>query len=168
MTETEVLGIKEDIVEEINTEERVISFRLNDELVGIDIKNVIKITKHMDITPVPKTEEYILGVMNLRGSIVPVVDLKKMLGLESDSEESREFILVIDSDLGNIGLTVDEIVGATSINPEDIHSPPMNSIGIDPKYITGVVLADNEEGNRDLLIMLDIEKLFSKKNEEEE
>jgi len=169
MAETEVLGVKEHIQESIKNEERVISFRLNDELIGIDIKKIIKITKKLDITPVPKTKDYILGVINLRGNIVPVVDLKKMLDLPNEEKE-QNFILVIDSELGNIGLMVDEIEGANTIELEDIQPTPINAIGIDSKYITGVVMAKNEESQeKNLLILLDIDKLFEseEKNPEE-
>ena len=169
MAETEVLGIKESKKEYAKNEERVISFKLNDELIGIDIKKIIKITKMLDITPVPKTKEYILGVINLRGNIVPVVDLKKMLDLLNEKSE-QNFILVIDSDLGNIGLLVDEIEGANTINTDEIQPTPINSIGIDSKYINGVVMAKDEEtGEKNLLILLDIDKLFEteEKNPEE-
>ncbi|WP_281951186.1 chemotaxis protein CheW [Nitrosophilus kaiyonis] len=169
MAETEVLGVKENIYKASKNEERVISFKLNDELIGIDIKKIIKITKKLDITPVPKTKDYILGVINLRGNIVPVVDLKKMLDLPNKDKE-QNFILVIDSDLGNIGLMVDEIEGANTIDPEEIQPTPINSIGIDSKFISGVVMAKNEEnGEKNLLILLDIDKLFEneEKNPEE-
>jgi purine-binding chemotaxis protein CheW len=160
MAETEVLGIKENSQGYSKNEERVISFRLNEELIGIDIKKIIKITKKLDITPVPKTKNYILGVINLRGNIVPVVDLKKMLDLPEEGKE-QNFILVIDSELGNIGLMVDSIEGANTINVDEIHPTPINSIGIDSKYITGVVMAiDEESGEKNLLILLDIDKLF--------
>ena len=170
MAETEVLGIKEETKEHLKNEERVISFRLNEELIGIDIKKIIKITKKIDITPVPKTKEYILGVINLRGNIVPVVDLKKMLDLPNEDKE-QNFILVIDSNLGNIGLMVDEIEGANTIDIDEIQPTPINAIGIDSKYITGVVMAKDEESNeKNLLILLDIDKLFEteEKNPEEQ
>ncbi len=170
MAEMEVLGIKEYSNEYSKNDERVISFKLNEELIGIDIKKIVKITKKLDITPVPKTKKFILGVINLRGNIVPVVDLKKMLDLSDEKDDEQKFILVIDSELGNIGLMVDEIEGANTIELNDIQPAPINAIGIDSKYITGVVMAkDEESGEKRLLILLDIDKLFSneEKNSEE-
>lgn len=161
MAQMEVLGIKEQANLSIKNEERVISFKLNDELIGIDIKKIIKITKDLDITPVPKTKEYILGVINLRGSIVPVVNLKNMLNLPNKASEKENFILVIDSKLGHIGLVVDKIEGANTIEPDEIQPVPINSVGIDSKFLIGVVIAKNEEsGEKNLLILLDIDKLF--------
>ena len=159
-TEMQVLGIKA-IEEEIIHEERVITFRLNDELVGIDINDITKITKDVEITPVPKTKNYILGVMNLRGNIIPVVSLKKMFQL-ADKEEDYDHpvVIVVETDLGQIGVTVDNIEGAVKIFPEDIQPPPMNAIGIDPEYIKGVVMLEAE-----LLILLDIKKIFRKEEQ---
>ncbi|BCD61842.1 MULTISPECIES: chemotaxis protein CheW [Nitratiruptor] len=168
MNDIEVLGLSETIEEDLKEEQRVIAFLLNKELIGIDIKNIIKITKRLDITPVPKTPEHILGVMNLRGNIVPVVNVKQMLGLPHDKKEEQEFILIIDSAIGNIGLMIDQVVGAITIDDEEILPAPINSIGIDAKYITGVVVTDEEVGDKNLLILLDIEKLFHKSDQENE
>ena len=169
MNEMEVLGLNEHLTEDVKEEDRVIAFLLNEELIGIDIKNIIKITKKLDITPVPKTPEHILGVMNLRGNIVPVVNIKKMLGLpNADNEDEQEFILIIDSELGNIGLMIDKVVGAITIEDDEILPAPINSIGIDSKFINGVIVLNEEIGNKSLLILLDIDKLFYKEDEESE
>ncbi len=168
MNDIEVLGLSELQEEELKEEQRVIAFLLNQELIGIDIKNIIKITKRLDITPVPKTPEHILGVMNLRGNIVPVVNIKKMLGLPQADEDNQEFILIIDSAIGNIGLMIDQVVGAITIDDEEILPAPINSIGIDSKYITGVVVTEEDVGDKNLLILLDIDKLFQKSEQENE
>ncbi len=166
MNDIEVLGLNEPLEDTYKEEKRVIAFLLNDELIGIDIKNVTKITKRLDITPVPKTPEHILGVMNLRGNIVPVVNLKKMLNLPKADESDQEFILIIDSQIGNIGLLIDQVVGAITIEEDEIQPAPINSIGIDSKFITGVIITKEEYGDKNLLILLNIDKLFVKEQEE--
>ncbi|NPA64410.1 MAG: purine-binding chemotaxis protein CheW [Epsilonproteobacteria bacterium] len=166
MREIEVLGLNEPMEDQFKEEHRVIAFMLNEELIGIDIKNVTKISKRLDITPVPKTPDHILGVMNLRGNIVPVVNLKKMLGLPRDDDSDQEFILIIDSAIGNIGLLIDQVVGAITIDQEEVQPAPINSLGIDSKFITGVIITKEEYGNKNLLILLDIDKLFYKEDEE--
>ena len=167
MKDIEILGIKEPSTDELKEEKRVIAFLLNNELIGIDIKNIIKITKKLDITPVPKTPEYIVGVMNLRGNIVPVINIKKMLHLPNADNEDQEFILIIDSELGNIGLMIDQVVGAITIEDEEILPAPINSIGIDSKYIVGVIVLNNGgDAEKNLLIVLDIDKLFNKNDTE--
>ncbi len=167
MNDMEVLGVNQPQEEQLKDEKRVIAFLLNGELIGIDIKNVTKITKKLDITPVPKTPEHILGVMNLRGNIVPVVNLKKMLGLPNSDKET-DFILIIDSSIGNIGLMIDQVVGAITIEDQEVLPAPINSIGIDSKYITGVIVTNEEHGGKNLLILLDIDKLFKKQDSENE
>ena len=167
MKEIEVLGLNEPLEDQFKEEQRVIAFLLNEELIGIDIKNVTKISKRLDITPVPKTPDHILGVMNLRGNIVPVVNLKKMLNLPNAEEENQEFILIIDSAIGNIGLLIDQVVGAITIEEEEIQPAPINSIGIDSRFITGVIITSEEYGDKNLLIILDIDKLFYKEEETE-
>ncbi|BCD59903.1 MULTISPECIES: chemotaxis protein CheW [unclassified Nitratiruptor] len=169
MGEMQVFGIDENITQSIKEEERVIAFMLNDELIGINIKNVTKITKKLDISPVPKTPEYIVGVMNLRGNIVPVVNLKKMLNLPNSDIIDQEYILIIDTEIGNIGLLIDKVVGAITIENEEILPAPINSIGIDAKYVIGVIIIDQEkeQSKRNLLILLDTDKLFNKKEIQE-
>ena len=167
MNDMEVLGVNQPEEEKLKDEKRVIAFLLNGELIGIDIKNVTKITKKLDITPVPKTPEHILGVMNLRGNIVPVVNLKKMLNLPNSDKET-DFILIIDSSIGNIGLMIDQVVGAITIEDQEVLPAPINSIGIDSKYITGVIITNEEHSGKNLLILLDIDKLFKKQDSENE
>ena len=162
MSELEVLGLRE-LESEITNEERLITFRLGEELVGVNIKDVIKITKDIEITPVPKTKPYILGVMNLRGNIIPVVSLKKKFNLQS-SEVEKPTIVVVETELGHIGITVDKVEGAININPNDIQPPPMNSIGIDPEFIDGVVMIETEDGHKELLTLLNIKKIFRPEN----
>ncbi len=162
MSETKVLGLKEDFQESQNTEQRVITFRLNEELIGIDIQSVIKITKSFEITPVPKTPHFILGVMNLRGNIIPIVSLKEKLGIpELEGKNLDELtIVVIDTEIGYIGVIVDKIEGATVIDKNEILPPPMNSVGIDSEFIKGVVMTVGSR--KELLILLDVSKIFNK------
>jgi len=163
MSEIEVLGLRE-VKKEVSTEERLITFYLNEELIGVNIKDVIKITKDMDITPVPKTKDYILGVMNLRGNIIPVVSLKKKFNLDGKDNLESPMIVVVETDLGHIGITVDKVEGAININPEEIQPPPMNSIGIDPEFIDGVIMIENSSGKKELLTLLNIKKIFRPEN----
>ncbi|ACO03989.1 MAG TPA: chemotaxis protein CheW [Persephonella sp.] len=163
MKDLEVLGVKE-IEKSASYEERLITFRLNQELIGVNIQDVIKITKDIEITPVPKTKDYILGVMNLRGNIIPVVTLKKKFNLPEKSEEdSKKTIVVVETELGHIGILVDKVEGAININPDEIQPAPMNAIGIDPEFIDGVIMISGEK-EKELLTLLNIKKIFKKEN----
>ncbi|NPA12838.1 MAG: purine-binding chemotaxis protein CheW [Aquificae bacterium] len=164
MSDMEVLGLRE-IEKEVSTEERLITFYLNDELIGVNIKDVIKITKDVDITPVPKTKKYILGVMNLRGNIIPIVSLKRKFNLtEREEDLEKPMIVVVETELGHIGVTVDRVEGAVNINPDEIQPPPMNSIGIDSEFIDGVIMIEDPSGKRELLTLLNIKKIFKPEN----
>ncbi len=163
MSEIEVLGMRE-IEKEVSFEERLITFYLNNELIGINIRDVVKITKDIEITSVPKTKNYILGVMNLRGNIIPVVSLKRMFNLGGEDNTENPFIVVVETELGHIGISVDKVEGAININPEDIQPPPMNSIGIDPEFIDGVIMIEDSTGKKELLTLLNIKKIFRQEN----
>ncbi|WP_457621891.1 chemotaxis protein CheW [Persephonella sp.] len=162
MKDLEVLGIKK-VEKSASFEERLITFRLNEELIGVNIQDVIKITKDIEITPVPKTKDYILGVMNLRGNIIPVVTLKKKFNLPEREENDKKTIVVVETELGHIGILVDKVEGAINIDPEEIQPAPMNAIGIDPEFIDGVIMISGE-GDKELLTLLNIKKIFKKEN----
>ncbi|WP_029521982.1 chemotaxis protein CheW [Persephonella sp. KM09-Lau-8] len=70
----------------------------------------------------------------------------------------------METELGHIGITVDKVEGAININPKDIQPPPMNSIGIDPEFIDGVVMIETEDGQKELLTLLNIKKIFRPEN----
>ena len=164
MSEMQVVGVKDlERMQTVSNEIQVVAFRLNDELIGTHIEKVVEITKNKDITPVPKAPKFVIGVMNLRGKIVPVVTLKGKLGLKDTNEyEDKELrIVIVDTDLGEIGIIVDEIVGALRISKDEIQPQPLNAIGIDTAYIKGVVQLD-----ADLLVLLDIDAIFNREEDE--
>lgn len=135
------------------------TFKLNDQLFGVDIFFVREINKHMDITPVQHVPEFILGLINIRGQIVTVMDLKSRLGLGRSliSSHSHNIILNTGEEMKEIdgidcqdyykisdkvGLLVDDIGQIVTAEEEEIDKPPANMSGIESKYITGVVKLD--------------------------
>jgi len=158
--ELNVLGVEELIGEVHGKEIQVIAFKLGDELVSVPIEEVVEITSNRDITPVPKAPSYVIGVMNLRGKIVPVINLKEHLGIPFEIDEevyTKNKIVILDTPKGEVGVIVDEIVGSIKFPEEDILPEPIGTIGIDVKFITGVVQLDGE-----LLIILSIDAIFNK------
>jgi len=155
-----ILGVEELIGEVHEREIQVIAFKLNQELVSVPIEGVVEITSNRDITPVPKAPSYVIGVMNLRGKIVPVIDLKEHLGIPSNlSEEVYRVnkIVILDTPKKEVGVVVDQIVGSIKFSEEEILPEPISTIGIDVKFISGVVQLDG-----DLLIILNVESIFNK------
>jgi len=158
--EMNILGVEELIGEVHEKELQVIAFKLSQELVSVPIEQVVEITSNRDITPVPKAPSFVIGVMNLRGKIVPVVNLKEHLGIPFEVSEEvyrRNKIVILDTPKGEVGVIVDEIVGSIKFPEEDILPEPIGTIGIDVKFITGVVQLDGE-----LLIILNIDSIFNK------
>ncbi|WP_457681725.1 chemotaxis protein CheW [Thermovibrio sp.] len=158
--EMNILGVEELIGEFHEKEIQVIAFNLSQELVSVPIEQVVEITSNRDITPVPKAPSFVIGVMNLRGKIVPVVNLKEHLGIPSQVPEdiyARNKIVILDTPKGEVGVIVDEIVGSIKFPEEDILPEPIGTIGIDVKFIAGVVQLDGE-----LLIILNIDSIFDR------
>ncbi|MEO2068170.1 MAG: chemotaxis protein CheW [Desulfurobacteriaceae bacterium] len=157
--EMNIIGVEELIGEIKEREIQVIAFRLKDELVSVPIEQVVEITNNRDITPVPKAPSYVIGVMNLRGKIVPVINLKEHLGIRDIVPEdvySKNKIVIVETPKGEVGIIVDKIVGSIKFLEGDVLPEPIGTIGIDVKYISGVVQLEG-----DLLIILNIESMFN-------
>ncbi len=131
--------------------EEFLGISLEKELIGIPLKKILTISKVLDIVKVPYTPSHIVGVINLRGEIIPVLSLKQILGLLEKEEPTR--IVVLDSSHGKAGALVDSIVGVIGV-PQDRFEPnPM--IGRYSAYVSHV--AQTEYG---LMEILDVERLI--------
>lgn len=115
-----------------------VTFRLNQEYYGINIQNVENIEKVLPITRIPYTQNYIKGVVNLRGIIVPVVDLRARFGLEPKpvSEETR--IIIVNLDENKIGMLVDSSSEVLQITDEDIDAAPNVKKEINNEFIKNI------------------------------
>lgn len=133
---------------------QLVVFKLATEEYAIDIAHVSEIRKMLVITRVPKTPDYYLGVMNLRGSVLPVIDLKKRLNLPSvkQTEDSRIIILRLD-DI-SFGVTVDAVSEVSIIDKSDIEPPSSIDINVERKFVTGV-----GKHNKRLLIMVNVKEI---------
>ena len=130
-------------LETVNDELKLIIFKLGREEYGMDILRVQEIKRMMGITRVPSTPQFIRGVINLRGSVLPVIDLRTRLGLaENDLTEAARIIVVLVND-GIVGFIVDEVVEVTTINTQDMESAQTLSSGLSADFITGIAKADN-------------------------
>ncbi len=143
--------------EEGNVLLQLVTFKLNLEEFGIDILRVQEIIRIMDITKVPNSPDYVEGVINLRGRVIPVVNLRKRLSLPSKENNGKTRVIVVDLSGKTVGFIVDEVNEVLRI-PKDITEPPPDmTAGIDTDYITSVGKLEDR-----LLILLDIEKLIDK------
>ena len=140
---------------------KYMTFKLANEEYGIEILKVREIIRLMEITRVPRTEEYMRGVINLRGKVIPVVDLRLKFGMERTEATDQTVIIVVQYAVGaqevTIGILVDEVLEVLSIGEEDIEpTPNFASTVIDSQFILGVGKADKR-----VIFLLDIGKVLS-------
>ncbi|MCI6084915.1 chemotaxis protein CheW [Selenomonas sp.] len=148
--------------EEDTQRDKYLTFTLEDELYGIDIKVVIEIIGILPITAVPEVPEYVKGIINLRGKIIPVVDMRLRFHRAPRVYTDRTCVIVIEADGVLVGLIIDGVSEVRDI-PEAQVVPPPKLKAAQNRYIKGVGRLD--EGSK-VVLLLDWEKLFSKEENE--
>lgn len=147
----------EDIMEfEDSQNGRILTFSLDRESYGIDIKYVIEIIGMQSITNIPELPDYIKGVINLRGKIIPVIDVRLKFKKEEKEYNDRTCIIVVDINGISIGLIVDSVAEVITIPDEDLADPPHLSNGYNNRYISKIGKIGNE-----VKLILDCEKLLT-------
>ncbi|SIS90294.1 chemotaxis protein CheW [Alicyclobacillus vulcanalis] len=132
--------------------------RVGSERYGAHVAQVRSVERVSDITPVPRTLSFIKGVMHLRGTIVPVIDLAERVGLQRaadvDGEDRR--IVVAEVEDMVVGMLVDAVEDVVPISPEAVEPPPAVVGGLEAVYLRGVAQTGDE-----LLVLLNLERVFS-------
>ena len=133
------------------------TFKSGNEYYGIKIQYVNEIVGFQDITPVPETESYIMGLINLRGKIIPVIDVQKRFGQEPSEYNDRTCIIMADVKATTVGLIVEKIAEAVEIKDENILPPPTISRvdRIQNKYVYGIAKVGDS-----VKLLLDPERLL--------
>lgn len=144
----------------ISREGKYLTFSLADEEYGIGILKVKEIIGMMSITSVPQTPGFVKGVINLRGKVIPVVDLRLKFGMESTEYTERTCIIVVEVTSNNgyvlIGIVVDAVSEVLNIREEDIEDTPTFGARLNTGYILGMAKVDGA-----VKILLDIDKVLS-------
>ena len=140
---------------QLDVEIQVVAFKLGNEEYAVDIVNVQDINRLLNITRVPKSVSYIIGVVNLRGNIVPVIDLHVKFSIEPLENENNKRIIVFNHDDTRIGFIVDEVSEVLRLNKEQIEAPDRVYTTIDPEHVTGIAKVEGR-----LLILLDLQKIL--------
>ena len=142
--------------------ESFLSFKVGGEIFAANVTYVINILEMVSITKVPKTPEYMLGVINLRGSVLPLVDFRVKLGIENHEFTSNTCILVLSVHIDNneyiVGAVVDSVQEVLEINNDEIDAPPIIQSGGISGFITGMYKLNDEK----FLMILDINKILEK------
>ncbi|GGF96978.1 chemotaxis protein CheW [Paenibacillus aceti] len=137
---------------------KVIVFKLGEEEYGIEVDKVQTIERMMPITRVPKTFSFVKGVINLRGVVIPVIDLRGRFGLpESEYTDQSRIIIVTANDM-EVGFIVDSANDVIDINSDIIDTPPDVVGGVKAKYLRGVARISEER----LLVMLNLSEVLNR------
>ena len=136
-------------------EEQLVTFSLGEEEFGVDIMKVQEIIRIPPITQVPNAPAYVEGVINLRGNIIPVVNLRKRFGMPPGEETDLSRIVVLQFDGKVFGVRVDGVTEVLRLDSDSIEPPPPVALGMDAHYIRGV----GKIGER-LLILLNLDRLM--------
>jgi purine-binding chemotaxis protein CheW len=137
---------------------QLVTFVLNGEEYGIDILTVQEILRMVEITGIPRSPEFIDGVINLRGRVIPVVNLRKKFGLGGESKGIEKIMVVNVNDL-TAGIVVDSVSEVLRLKESNVEEAPAMVTGGNTEYIKGVGKLEDR-----LVILIDVEKLVS--NEE--
>ncbi len=139
---------------------KYLTFVLGNEVYGLEILKVQEIIGIMNVTRVPRTPAYIRGVINLRGKVIPVIDLRLKFDMESMSDTERTCIIVVqlrqDGQLMTVGIIVDEVSEVLPLTSEQITPPPSFGSGVDTDFILGM----GRVGEK-VLTLLDIDRALS-------
>jgi purine-binding chemotaxis protein CheW len=136
--------------------EQLVVFRLANEFYGVDIGEVNTIIRMQEVTDIPQTPDFVEGVINLRGSIIPVIDLRKRFGLPEDDVTKASRIMVVESGGQMIGMVVDAVAETLRLPADAIEPPSPVIAGIDTQYLRGVGKQDDR-----LVILLDLGKVLT-------
>lgn len=133
-----------------------VTFTLEDEIYGINVMQVQEVLREIEVAPLPGAPHYVIGIINLRGNVVSVVDARIRFGLPARDSTDLTRIIVIEVQQHIIGILVDSVTEVVDINRSEVETAP--NVGTDEtsKYINGVVTRGEK-----LLILVDLDKLLS-------
>lgn len=135
---------------------QLVTFHLEDETYGINVMHVQEVLRVTEIAPVPGAPPYVLGIINLRGNVVTVIDTRSRFGLPPRDIDEASRIVIIESENQVVGILVDSVAEVVELRGSEIDSAPNVGNEDSSKFIQGVATRDNN-----LLIVVDLNKLLS-------
>lgn len=142
--------------EQAGEELQLVAFRLQGEEFAVDIQRVREVLKITQITPLPQALSFIEGVINLRGEVIPVVDLRKRFNIKNSQQTGESRIIIVEIDESQVGLIVDSVTEVLHLMSSAVDPPPRRLVGTRTEFIKGV----GKLGDR-LLIILDLQQILS-------
>jgi len=143
-------------VGQMSRDGKYLTFLLGDEQYGIEILKVVEIIGYIPITEIPKIPDYILGIINLRNKIIPIMDLRLRFHLDRKPADDETVIIVIQTDKINMGIVVDKVLEVITITETNIEDTPNFGVSITTDYILGMAKLNNK-----VTILLSIEGILT-------
>lgn len=145
----------------ITETKQYLTFKMNEEIFAVDVSRVREILELSPITKIPKSSEFMRGVINVRGSIIPIVDLKLSFSMGKTEEKEDTCIVVMEifqdrDDIIVVGILADSVQEVIKMDAEIIEAVPKIGIKVDADFIQGMGKIDDQ-----FVIILDIDKIFS-------
>ncbi|EGV52244.1 chemotaxis protein CheW [Candidatus Endoriftia persephone str. Guaymas] len=135
---------------------QLVTFRLMDESYGINVMKVQEVLRVSEIAPVPGAPSFVLGIINLRGNVVTVIDTRSRFGLPPHEVDDASRIIIIESEKQVVGILVDSVAEVVELRETEIDAAPNVGSEESSRYIQGVVTQENR-----LLILVDLNKLLT-------
>ncbi len=139
-----------------STSLQCVTFTLEDETYGMNVMQVQEVLREVEVAPVPGAPDYVLGIINLRGNVVSVIDARTRFGLQPKESDEMSRIIVIEAQQQILGILVDSVAEVVDIQRDEIDTAPNVGNAETSKYIDGVV----SRGEK-LLILVDLNKLLT-------
>ena len=136
--------------------DQLISFAIGDEDYGIDIQTVKEVIRHREITRLPKAPEFVKGVINLRGDVIPIIDLRERFGMEQKEYTTMTRVIVVEVEGRSVGMVVDSVSHVIRIEDSEIVPPPPCVGKVSEEYLKGV----GKVGEK-LIVLLHITKILT-------
>jgi|TARA_B100000745_G_scaffold296136_1_gene241103 purine-binding chemotaxis protein CheW len=133
-----------------------VTYKLANETYGINVMQVQEVLRYTEIAPVPGAPEYVLGIINLRGNVVTVIDTRQRFGLESTETNDNTRIIIIEAEQNVVGILVDSVAEVVYLRESEIETAPNVGNDDSAKFIQGVA-----HHNEQLLILVDLNKLMT-------
>ncbi|MBY6036071.1 chemotaxis protein CheW [Fictibacillus nanhaiensis] len=151
-----MLLLNKKVVVRMSNEQKIIIFQLKDEEYAIPVEDVKSIERMQHITRIPRTIQFVKGVINLRGVVTPIIDLRSRFDIEESDYTDTTRIIIVSVGTIEVGLIVDSANDVIDIDTAAIEPPPEVVGGVDAEYIKGVAKIDKR-----LLVLLDLEKVLN-------
>jgi len=147
-------------VSSITGTSQYLTFKLEEEVFALDISKVREVLDFTAVAKVPQTPDFMLGVINLRGNVVPVVDMRLKFGMSRTEKTVNTCVIIVEIEIDEettvLGALADSVQEVMDLDPEQIEPPPRIGTRLTTKFITGMGKRDNQ-----FIIILDIDKVFS-------